>query len=143
VAREAVDAVGVDGMSGEETDGESSGREKILVKVPVQWINSELTDLFHAMDTWKSAVNDESFLNTRGNRPFTRVPTLKEPVAGKATKGLPRNWYDDTWYRSQSDPKKFLLNAAPARPIPSLVSLIHFIFLPFLLSGFFQQSRQP
>jgi len=33
--REAVDAVGVDGMSGEETDGEVSTRDKQLIRVPV------------------------------------------------------------------------------------------------------------
>jgi len=51
------DAVGADGMSGEETDEETTGREKQLVRVPILWIHSELTDLFHTMDTWKSAVN--------------------------------------------------------------------------------------
>ena len=58
-------------MSGKETDGEGPTREKRLVRVPVQWIHSELTDLFHVIDTWKSAVNDESMVNTRGNRPLT------------------------------------------------------------------------
>ena len=57
-------------MSGEESDGEASGREKQLVRVPVRWINPELTELFHATDTWKSAVDDEGFLPTHGNRPL-------------------------------------------------------------------------
>ena len=47
-------------MSSNETSGEISGQEKQLVRVPVQWINTELTVLFHTMDTWKSAVNEES-----------------------------------------------------------------------------------
>jgi hypothetical protein len=126
LAREAVDAVGADGMSGEETDGQISGREKQLVRVPVQWINSELTELFHTMDTWKSAVNDESMVSSRGNRPIARLAKSKEPAVGNAVKGLPRNWYEDIWYKSQSDPKKLMLNVIPTRPIPSLVSLIHF-----------------
>jgi len=60
----------VDGMSGEETDSKVSTQEKQLIRVPVQWINPELTHLFHAMDTqWKAAIDDEGF-KTHGNRPF-------------------------------------------------------------------------
>jgi hypothetical protein len=113
-------------MSGEETDGEVSGREKQLTRIPVRWINPELTDLFHAIDTWQSAINDESFTCPRGNRPLTRLPTSKEPIVGHVTKGLPRNWYDDTWYKSQSDPQKLLLRVKPSHLIPSLVGLLCF-----------------
>jgi hypothetical protein len=123
-AREAVDAVGVDGMSGEETDGNISGRQKQLAQVPVRWINSELSHLFHNIDSWKSAITDEGFVNARGNRPFTRSPTIKEPVSRKVTKGLLRNWYDDTWYKSQSDAQKRRLNPTSVRPIPTLVSSV-------------------
>lgn len=119
-AREAVDAVGADGMSGEETDGEPSGRMKQLTRVPVRWINPELALLFHNMDSWISATADEGFVKTRGNRPFTRTSTVKEPVTGKVTKGLPRNWYDDIWFKSQSDPQKHILNVTSVRPIPTL-----------------------
>jgi hypothetical protein len=115
-------------MSGEDTDGEAPGREKRLLRVPVKWINPELTGLFHVIDTWKSAVQDESFSTPRGNRPLTRLATSKVPVEGHVTKGLPRNWYDETWYKSQSDAKKILLNTLPSRPIPYLVSLICFVF---------------
>jgi hypothetical protein len=114
-------------MSGEETDEETTGREKQLVRAPILWICSEATDLFHTMDTWKSAVNDEGFMAPRGNRPLPRLLKSKGPVEGTATKRLPRNWYNETWYRSLSDPKKALLNPTPNRPIPSLVSLIYFV----------------
>ena len=128
-------------MSGDETDDEISGREKQLVRVPVQWINTELTVLFHTMDTWKSAVNEESMVCPRGNRPLARAAKTKEPVAGNATKGLPRNWYDDTWYKSQSDPKKLTLNVISARPIPSLVSLMHLGYSNHLRSINLQQCK--
>ena len=111
-------------MSGDETEEESSTREKHLARVPVQWIHPDLTDLFHAMDTWKTAVDNEGFMAPRGNRPILRLPISKTPVVGVATKKLPRNWYNDTWFKSLSDPKKSLLNAGPSRPIPSLVSPI-------------------
>jgi len=110
-------------MSGEETESEVSGREKQLVGVPVQWVDHKLTEMCHAVDTWKSAINDQSFSSPRGNRPLTRLPRSKKPVPGKPTKGLPRNWYDDTWFKSQPDSKKLLLNIAAFRRIPTIVSL--------------------
>lgn len=111
-------------MSGEETDEDAPGREKQLVRVPVKWISSELTELLHAIDAWKSAVDDEGFVPTRGNRPLNRLSASKDPIVGHATEGLPRNWYDDIWYKSQSDAQKILLKTMPPRPIPCLVSLI-------------------
>jgi len=44
-------------------------------------------------------------------------------------RGLPRNWYNETWFRAQSDPQKALLNPVSLQPIPSLVSPIHLIYL--------------
>jgi hypothetical protein len=126
--REAVAAVGADGMSGEESDGEGSVREKRLIRVPVQWINSELTDLFHIIDTWKSAVNNEGMVNPRGNRPLARLPTSKEPAVGTPTKGLPRNWYNTLWLRAQSKPQQALLNPGLSRKIPLLVCSICLIY---------------
>lgn len=123
-AREAIDAVGADGMSGEETDDEVSGRQKELARVPVRWINPELTRLFHTVDSWKAAIADEGFVSTRGNRPFARSSTIKEPAMGTVTKRLPRNWYDNYWYMSQTDPQKRLLNATSSRIIPTLVRAI-------------------
>ena len=79
------------------------------VRVPVQWINSGLTVLFHTMDTWKSTINDESMVCTCGNRPLARVDKTEEPAMENAMRGLPHNWYDDTWYKLQSDPKKLTL----------------------------------
>jgi hypothetical protein len=76
-------------MSGEETDEETTGHKKQLVRVPFLWICSELTDLFHIMDTWKLAVNDESFMAPRGNRPLPQLLKSKVPVEGTAMKRLP------------------------------------------------------
>jgi len=111
-AREAIDALGPDGMSGEETESEVSGQEKQRVGVPVQWVNHKLMEMCHAVDTWESTINDQSFSSPRGNRPLTRLPRSKKSDPGKPTKGLPQNWYDDTWFKSQPDSKKLLLNIA-------------------------------
>jgi hypothetical protein len=89
--------------------------------------------LFHTVDTWKTAVDDEDF-RMRGNRPFTRLSKSKEPASVTATKRLPRNWYNDVWFKSQSDPKKTVLGATAPRPIPSLVSFFPFILMETLFA---------
>ena len=47
-----LNAVGLDGMSDEETDDseDSAGKEKNLISIPVNWINPTLTDIFHIID---------------------------------------------------------------------------------------------
>ena len=67
-----LDAVGVDGMSGEETNGKSTGKEKQLISVPVDWINPALTDVFHVIDDWRKVMQGETFQETHGNREFLR-----------------------------------------------------------------------
>jgi len=125
-AKEAIDAVGADGISGEETDtdDEVSGRQTQLARVPVWWINPELAHLFHTVDSWKATIADEGFVTTRGNRPFAHSSTIKEPAMGTVMKRLPQNWYDNYWYMSQTDPQKRLLNATSSQIIPTLVCAI-------------------
>jgi len=52
---------------------------------------------------------------------------FKAPHGNRCLPQLLRNWYNETWYRSLSDPKKALLNPTYNRPIPSLVSLNYFM----------------
>ena len=49
-------AVGADGMSGKDTNDEdiqdsTTNQGKALVHVPVHWINPELMEMFHIIDT--------------------------------------------------------------------------------------------
>lgn len=128
-----LNAVGLDGMSGEETDDseDSAGREKILVSIPVDWINPALADIFHVIDDWKSVKDGETFRDARGNRPLARGTKRKRPVNSKPVTGLPRNWYNDMWYRQLHDGKRKLLDATEELSIPSLVSLRRFVLSHF------------
>lgn len=126
-AREAVDAIGTDGMSGEKTDGDTSGWQKQLARVLVWWINSEVTHLFHHMDSWKSVVADEGFVSTCRNRPFIQLSTAKDPVKWNIIKGLSWNWFNDTWDRSLPDPRRPYWTW---HPFPTLVGSILWLCIP-------------
>lgn len=110
-------------MSGEETD-KVVGRNRELARVPVEWINPALSDLFTVIDSYDSALQDETFsIGKRGNRELTRVPGSKNAgMTAPPVKGLPRNWYHDTWLRARNPTELILLQVAPSRPIPNLVS---------------------
>lgn len=137
-ARDAVAAVGLRGMSGDETDA-CTGRIKDTVRIRVPWLNQALAATFHTIDTYSKAIDYESFrtpasmnkyqkqISPRGNpglRCSTRDASDREglPTHKLAVYGLPRNWYDDAWYNGLSQPQRRIVNAAPVRPLPILVS---------------------
>lgn len=114
-------------MSGEETDDKpiqdpTQDRQKELIRVPVRWINPQLTDMFHVIDSWKGLERQESMANgegdLRGNKPLKRQARSKPAVVGTHKKGLPRNWYDDTWYKSIGPGKQGKLQKKSDRAIP-------------------------
>lgn len=59
-ARDAVAAVGLRGMSSDETDACTS-RIKDTVRICVPWLNQALAAMFHTIDTYSKAIDYESF----------------------------------------------------------------------------------
>ena len=121
-------AVGADGMSGEDTDDEdiqdsTTNQEKALVRVPVRWINPELMEMFHVVNTWKSFKQQELLAggDLRGNKSLKRNHRDKPPAIGTVKRKLPRNWYEDTWFKSLPAGQQGKLNVMPYRPIPTPV----------------------
>ena len=121
-------AVGADGMSGEDTDDEdiqdsTTNQEKALVRVPVRWINPELMEMFHVVDTWKSFKQQELLAggDLQGNKSLKRNHRDKPPAIGTVKRKLPRNWYEDTWFKSLPAGQQGKLNVMPYRPIPTPV----------------------
>ena len=123
-------AVGPDGMSGEDTDDEDiqdSTKEKALVRVPVRWINPELREMFHTVNTWKTFEQQELLAggDLRGNRPLKRNCRDKPAVVGTVKRKLPRNWYEDTWFKSLPAGGQGKLGVTPFHPIPTPVCRYH------------------
>jgi hypothetical protein len=124
-------------MSGDETDVPSR-QKKTLRRVALPWIDSTISDLFEAVDSYEEAVGDECLLPiagkllpslvliyhgaVAGNRP---LPRSYHPAATdkqyKAIPKLPRNWYDNDWYQTRLPGFRSLLDVGPPIPIPNLV----------------------
>lgn len=116
--------VGAIGMSSEETDREYPSRNKDLTRVPVDWIHPDLADLFAVVDTYQPALADTIFIKKRGNRPHPPPSTTKRPAqTAPPLRKLPRNWYHETWLKAQNPASLALLQVAPPRPLPHLVSV--------------------
>jgi len=111
-------------MSDEDTDTESK-QEKKLIRYKVPWLNHEIANLLHAVDTYEMAIDDECMANRRrGNRPLPRLPEDREgakPKASRAVPKLPCNWYNGRWYGGLSLGEKTMLCARREREIPHLV----------------------
>lgn len=116
--------VSANGMSGEETECKHADRNKDLIKVPVEWIHPQLSDLFSTIDTYQPALDEAVFTKRRGNRAHRPASAYKRPaLTAPPIPGLPRNWYHETWLKAQNYTTLMLLKVAPPRPLPSLVSL--------------------
>lgn len=125
--QKVINAVGADGMSGEETDEPQPRIAKSLSRVPAAWISSELPSLFAVVDTYREAFRDELFVNdTRGNKPLPRSGRSKEPTNKiPFVKGLPRNYYDNRWFQAKGEGgQEHVTQNKKKRDLPILVSLV-------------------
>jgi hypothetical protein len=114
------------GMSSDESDGEcvktatvNPRPQKRLRRVRLQWLNQRISDLFIAVETYdKTSI--QLYLR-RGNSPLYRDPIARIDTARPPIPSLPRNWYDDAWFKGLHPLDQMLLGVAPEEPIPILV----------------------
>lgn len=111
-------------MSGDETDSPSQSRNKTLRRIALPWINPAITTLFEAVDTYEKAVADECLMSAAGNKPIPRIYiATKTDHNNPPVRKLPRNWYNDDWYKTRTTAYRSFLEASSAVPIPCLVSI--------------------
>ena len=122
-------------MSSEETEQEYRNWNRELIKVPVEWIHPNLSDLFAVVDTYQPAREDATFNKGRGNRPHQPPSATKRPgrMAPPLT-GLPKNWYHETWLKAQSPTALTLLKVVPPHHLPCLVGVYRSGFPVILLT---------
>jgi hypothetical protein len=112
-------------MSGDETETEASpGVTKTVRRSRVPWINPEISELLHAVDSYNFAATLESLSAPKGNKMLTRLfESRKDDKRSHPVANLPRNFYDNGWYQARTKTEKCCLGAETKDiPIPKLVS---------------------
>ncbi|TDL14062.1 hypothetical protein BD410DRAFT_810027 [Rickenella mellea] len=116
----------LNGVSSDESEWESPSKEtrtgnKTVRRIKLAWIAKEVTDLVDAVETYRDALRDEVNAQRRGNASPRRLFAWKEVnTTRQPVRGLPRNWYDDTWYKALQPGARSWLNAGKDRAVPVL-----------------------
>jgi hypothetical protein len=120
----------VAGMSSDESDDGyrrvpivNPRPQKRLRRVRLRWLSPGISDLFAAVETYdKTSLRPEEVHLRRGNLPLYRDPIAKRTDDKRPPiLELPRNWYDDDWYKGLGRLGQLLIGAMPEQPIPVLV----------------------
>ena len=112
-------------MSGDETDTASGVCPKFVRRVEIPWLSPRISQLVHAMDSYEPSVREESMYSRLGNTSLARhYEPCKKNTRTKAISSLPRNWYDDVWFRGLSAGERTFLSVLADVELPSLVSAI-------------------
>jgi hypothetical protein len=119
--------LGIDGMSSDESEDEiprprRSDREmKRVRRVALEWLNPKFSELWASVETYENVPFD-AILQRRGNAALSCQFIPKRVDKKRVTViGLPRNWYDEDWYRSLQSFQQKKLQSRTDEPIPDLV----------------------
>jgi hypothetical protein len=116
-------ALGVDGMSGGETDNEDFENEKSVARRKLDYRATEVTDNLHRLDTHpdnQMPIRRER----RGNRPLPYSRRVVDVTTTPATAPLrfPSNYYSSTWLEKfEGNVAESMLLARPEQEIPTVV----------------------
>ena len=106
------------GMSSDETDDDGVP-EKRVRRVQLAFRNRELSTLLARLDR----ISRDGMTikkDQRGNRVLPRIYKSFKVDVHRVVHGLPRNWYDPDWWRSNPTWEQSLLRAREPVPIPTL-----------------------
>jgi len=117
-----IDRLDVDGMSGDETDTAIGVKPKIVRRVALPWISPAITDLLHAVESYAPATYEENMSIPVGNTSLPRYLEARRTSQNSiAIARLPRNWYNDTWYKVNASGIQALLDVRKDFEVPCLV----------------------
>lgn len=116
-----IDRLDVDGVSGDETDTPIGAIPKVVRRVGLPWLNPDITQLLHAVETYAPATHEENMTIPIGNSSLPRILEQKRAAQNSiAIQRLPRNWYNDHWYKANSSSARALLETRKSLIIPAL-----------------------
>jgi hypothetical protein len=135
-----IQALGVDGMSGAETDKDSPESLKRLYSIVLDWRDPEVTTALYFIDSYPDNRTPNAKTDQRGNKPLPRKETslLVSTNALTAPRGLPANVYADSWIANLGDDNcaEGLVGAKEAITIPAIVRASDLLMRTYLLTGF-------
>jgi hypothetical protein len=116
-----IERLNIDGMSGDETDTPPGVIPKVTRRVGLPWLSPDITQLLHAVESFTPATYEENMTVPIGNSSLPRILEQKRTAHNSiAIQKLPRNWYDDTWYKANSSSARAFLGVRKAFNIPHL-----------------------
>ena len=118
---DTLDILGVNGMSGNESDGIGDG----VQRSELPWRHKDFRAYFDQVDggVISNKITLEGRPRGRGN--IHRILHQGLRISRRtAKKDLPKNWYDASWYNALSAAQRQELRAAPKRTFPTYVSYI-------------------
>ncbi|KAG2108562.1 hypothetical protein BD769DRAFT_1392725 [Suillus cothurnatus] len=116
-----IERLNIDGMSGDETDTPPGVIPKVTRRVGLPWLSPDITQLLHAVESFTPATYEENMTIPIGNSSLPRILEQKRTAHNSiAIQKLPRNWYDDTWYKANSSSARAFLGVRKAFNIPHL-----------------------
>ncbi|KAF8550594.1 hypothetical protein OG21DRAFT_1525019 [Imleria badia] len=111
----------VEGMSGDETDSPHGFNPKVLRCLEFPWINPTISHLFKALESYEPALRLENMMEQIGNSPLERCwEAARKDIKSRVVAGLPRNWYDDSWFQGLSAGAHSVLTSRRDVGIPTL-----------------------
>ena len=118
-----IDCLGVEGMSGDETDTPTEVYPKIVRQVEILWISPHISQLFQAVNSYEPALQEGNMCSRLGNAPLPHhyEPCMKNTLS-RPIPNLPCNWYSDTWFRGLFAGQRVALLVLADGELPTLVS---------------------
>ena len=115
-----VASLGTGGMSEDESSAEDPNERKFVIRI-MDWRSARLLPYIQVVDRARKLTNIFSKFSA-GNMPRkrTRLPGGRIWVE-RAVPGLPRNFYDDTWYAGLSEADRVALRAVDSVIFPPLI----------------------
>lgn len=120
-AKEVVETLKVDGVSGDETESEDSFGRKIRRRLRRPWLSNQISSLMEVIDSYSMEARDLVGMRKKGNVGSIRLTAATNNDERTYLVNLPVNFYDVDWFRSLDEYEKAELNAQPAKHIPTIV----------------------
>jgi hypothetical protein len=90
--------------------------------VALPWLSPFISELFDCVESYNTALHEERMTVHTGNSSLERMfEPRRMDMNAVALDRLPRNWYDEEWYKARSASGRTMLSARKDVPIPTLV----------------------